>query len=915
MITDTPIGRAGLTSQLEHQLGTLVSSVEIAIRNNLSSSNVVAETTLAGLLNLVYGWDLVNANAISQNFPGVDLIDQGRNIAVQVTSTRSVDKVRHTLTEVAKLGVTFDRLIILIITNQSPTREMKACSVNGYSGSMEIWNIPEVFRVARELDAGKLEKITEYMAKELGPVVAKASLLPHLELPLVSALQATGFVGRKDELATIRKKFDDGDKLVVLTGLGGMGKTELAVKFGRDYAGAVYFARFDTSFTKTLANMAQGIRPALSNEELRQPEDTLCAMVQELLGKADKNDLLIIDNADSDTGSLADLQKDAGYNALMRLPLKILLTTRSETPRAVKIKAMGEEPLFEIFENHGADVDNNEKRSLIEAVKGHTLTIDLIARTLADNWVPVSTKDMLDAIANSTLSVEDFPEVGADYNQDPEQMHIYQRLRIVFQVAKIPDVEKSILRCATLLPESGLDVRYFRTALTDEMRKAFPTLGKRGWLTVENGLLTIHPVIRLVCRTELEPTDENCGDFLDAIWGQYNEKEYDLVKYTQLAEVFAIATEHLENLDAEWLNRSIHLFYGLAQYESGRILCEKHLHSLEDRLPDSVHLATLYTNLGSIYNGLGKHNVALEYKLKALQIYENLLPQNYPILATSYSNIGLTYSQLGNSKMALKYMLSALEVAEKILPPDYSCLAIFLDNIGLIYSNLGNYSKALECKLNALEIQKNILPPDHPKLAVSYNNVGTGYSDLGDHARALEYKLKSLSILEKVLPPDHPYLAASYNNVGGSYGDLGEHQKGLEYKLKALELREKILPSNHPDLAASYNDIGYAYRELGNNSTSLEYFLKALDIRKRILPPEHPDLALSYNNLGYVYMHMGCFSEALICVECSLEIYRRSLPEAHPDIVNTTQGIALLNMLITLTEKGRKPQDLLKLLE
>ena len=136
MITDTPIGRGGLTELLKLQLGTLVSSVEIAIRNNLSSSNVVAETTLAGLLNLVYGWDLVNANAISQNFPGVDLIDKGRNIAVQVTSTRSVDKVRHTLTEVAKLGVGFDRLIILIITNQSPTRDMKSCTVTGYSGGM-----------------------------------------------------------------------------------------------------------------------------------------------------------------------------------------------------------------------------------------------------------------------------------------------------------------------------------------------------------------------------------------------------------------------------------------------------------------------------------------------------------------------------------------------------------------------------------------------------------------------------------------------------------------------------------------------------------------------------------------------------------------------------------------------------------
>ena len=765
MITDTPIGRPGLTSLLEHQLGTLVSSVEIAIRNNLSSSNVVAETTLAGLLNLVYGWNLVNANAISQNYPGVDLIDKDRNIAVQVTSTRSVEKVRHTLTEVAKLGVTFDRLIILVITNQAPTKDMKSCTVTGYSGGMEIWNIPEVFRVAKELDADKLEKITEYMAKELGPVVAKASQLPHLELPLVSALQSSAFVGREKELADIRSSFEKGDKLVVLTGLGGMGKTELAVKFGRDYAGTVYFARFNTSFTKTLANMALGIRPALSDDELRQPEGTLCAMVLELLSKAGENDLLIIDNADSDTGSLADLQKDAGYKALTRLPLKILLTTRSESPRAVKIRAMDEKPLFEIFKNHGADVDDNEKRSLIAAVEGHTLTIDLIARTLADNWVPVSTKNMLDAIANSTLSEEDFPVVGADYNQDPEQVHFYQRLRSVFRVATIPETEKNILRCATLLPETGLDVRYFRAALTEEMRKAFPNLGKRGWLEMKDDLLTIHPVIRLVCRTELMPTDENCGDFLHALWDQFDEKEYDRVKYAQLAEVFALAADHLDDRNAKWINHSGRLLNDLAQYGTARDLYEKHLSTLENRLKDTEPLATVYNNLGSIYGNLGDHSKALEFKLKALDICEKVLPPEHPTLASSYNNVGSTYSSLGDHRKALEFLLKALDIREKVLPQDHPNLAHSYNNVGLTCGNLGNHSKELEFQLKALEIFEKVLPPEHPDLATSYNNVGITYAYMKDFSKAVEYLEKALEIREKVLPPTHPYIVSTKRNL------------------------------------------------------------------------------------------------------------------------------------------------------
>ena len=151
-------GRLILTDRLQSQLGTLVSAVEIAGQNNLSSSHVVAETTLAGLLNRVYGWELVNA-------------------------TRTPEKVRHTLETVGKSGVVYKRLIVLLITNAQPTPAMLSCTVPAYSSSAEIWNIPHVFRDAKELDADKLDALTKYLAAELGPIRERVKELPHLELP------------------------------------------------------------------------------------------------------------------------------------------------------------------------------------------------------------------------------------------------------------------------------------------------------------------------------------------------------------------------------------------------------------------------------------------------------------------------------------------------------------------------------------------------------------------------------------------------------------------------------------------------------------------------------------------------------------------------------------------------------------
>ena len=930
MAVDLFEGREVLVSRVKSLLGTLVSSVAIAGQNNLSSSHVVAETTMTGLMNRVYGWELVNANAIRQNYPGIDLIDPQRNIAVQVTANRTTEKVRHTLKEVGRSGVVYSELIVLLLTHSKPTDAMRTCTDPAYSGAVKVWNISDVFRDAMELEPLALRELADFLETEVGTIRERVKELPHLELPPSGFLQSTGFVGREEELEEISRRFADGDRLVVLTGLGGMGKTELAAKYGRDYPGLVYFVRFDTTFTRTLANMVHGIRPRLTAEELRLEESILIKKVQTLLERSAPEDLLIIDNADSDTGALADLMKEPGYRLLQSLPLRLLVTTRSDYPRAIPVRAMADEPLFKIFRNHDAPLSEAEMRELIRAVNGHTLTVDLIARTLADNWVPVSPPEMLSAISDATLHAEDFPEVGTDYNGDLEQLHIYQRLRGVFQVAKIPPTEQQLLRLATLLPDAGMEVRLFRKALSAELLRVFPGLGRRGWLSADHQMLTIHPVVRLVCRTELTPTDEDCGEFLDRLWAQYDQTQYQSARYTQMAELFTIAHDRLGKHHGRWLNcagillnelsqaqklldlyqsrlpalenvlpalsaelATTYNYYGIAlgemgQYDAAMTYSQKALTIRQAVLPeDDADLARSYNNVGAAYGFLGKHQQALEYKQRALGIFRKVLPPEHPDLATSYIHVGGTYGDLGDHRKALEYHKKALAIREKVLPPEHPHLAGSYNAVGNTYGELGDHRKALEYHKKALAIYKSALPPEHPDLATAYAHVGITHRALGDHRKALEYSLKDLAICEKVLPPEHPDLATSYNNVGTTYGDLGDYRKALEYKLKALAIREKVLPPQHPDLAISYDNVGSTYGDLGDHRKALEYKLKALTIQEKALPPEHPDLAISCNNLAWTYHDLGDFQAAARLMRRAADILSRSsLPETHPHRIN-----------------------------
>ena len=154
-------GRAYYIREIEQQLGRLVSWVEIATRCGHMDLPTIAEDIICGLLNLMYGWNLINANTPEQpNFPGIDLKNEEQCIAVQVTAKNDLNKVKDMLTKFTQnnLDERFRTLILVEITNQEPTPGMKDKKESCFYGKRDIWNIPRLMRDIKSRDVDQLEE-------------------------------------------------------------------------------------------------------------------------------------------------------------------------------------------------------------------------------------------------------------------------------------------------------------------------------------------------------------------------------------------------------------------------------------------------------------------------------------------------------------------------------------------------------------------------------------------------------------------------------------------------------------------------------------------------------------------------------------------------------------------------------------
>ena len=792
---------------------------------------------------------------------------------------------------------------------RSPMFHMVPCAVQCPPEALALIN--QLLRRLLSSDpASRCQSAEELLyGKDFPSVEAVLNLLRPAKNQLgldLSTLGEDEFVGRANECRQTDNLLKNRRKPVILWGFGGMGKTELAIEYGRRYQqngrGKVFFVRFAGSFQDTLIGPVADAFSGYSKLDpaTRKPksQEQVLREVLQMLGEYGRDDLLIVDNVDHPSQGFDHLTAESSYKKLLGLPIRLVLTTRTEQEGQIQVGVLAKAELRTIMRRFcdASIASDPQLDALIDAVNGHTLAVELMARMLkADRRMkPAALLERLNTVGglNREKDVRISSQKDRTKEGSGEKERIYEHLRILFDCSGLTEMERQLLRHGFLIPDIGMDSALFLDCEPEDAAEPLDKLIELGWLQESRGetrTLTMHPLVREVVWGELKPDGENCEVFWEALWDQHDPDDaYSARKLEQSAETFARAAELLPMTrlyQSRLLSQSGYLFGSLGNYHRQLAFFQKALAIREKILPPNhPDLATSYNNVGYAFGKLGDHQKQLEFYQKALDIREQALPPDHPDLALSYSNVGFAWGKLGDYQKKLEFCQKALVIREKVLPPDHPDLAISYNNIGSAWGKLGNHQKQLDYLQKALVIWEKILPPDHPDLATGYNNIGGAWGNLGDHHRQLEFLQKAFAIQEKVLPPDHPDLATIYNNVGYAWGNLGDHQKQLDFLQKALAIQEKVLPPDHPDLATSYNNVGYAWGKLGNHQKQLDYLQKALVIWEKILPPDHPDLATGYSNAGYVWGELGDHQKALEYGQKALAVREKTIPPDYLDL-------------------------------
>lgn len=124
----------------------------------LTDLNRYAEIFFRDLLNCIYGYSLTNANIERCNAPGIDLIDRQRRLGIQVTATKTSDKINETLRVAQGLAEKPDKILILIIGQKQSSYDgldQDLCRLTNFSKA-NILDMDDLCKGAMDLEIDRV---------------------------------------------------------------------------------------------------------------------------------------------------------------------------------------------------------------------------------------------------------------------------------------------------------------------------------------------------------------------------------------------------------------------------------------------------------------------------------------------------------------------------------------------------------------------------------------------------------------------------------------------------------------------------------------------------------------------------------------------------------------------------------------
>lgn len=303
----------------------------------------------------------------------------------------------------------------------------------------------------------------------------------------------------------------------------------------------------------------------------------------------------------------------------------------------------------------------------------------------------------------------------------------------------------------------------------------------------------------------------------------------------------------------------------------------------EHEFPPTVEQAQLLHKAGNYLRERGEYVDAVPLLERVIVLYEQLLGTEHPQTAAALNTRGILYLQRGNYPEAERCLKQALSIREQRLGIQHLDVAESLHYLAALAVERENYSLAESLAVRALTIREQNLGVDHPLTAKTTNGLAAAYDAQKQPDWAEPLYRRALATWQQRYGNDHPETARTLNDLGILYLFQEKYAQAEPLLEQAVVVKERLLGANHPDTALSLRNLALLYQAQGRYEAAEQLLERALRIRKQRLGPRHPNTGATHYALAKLYRLQGKYSQAVTRYRSVLAIENQQLGRGHPE--------------------------------
>ncbi|KAG8793095.1 hypothetical protein FRC12_003900 [Ceratobasidium sp. 428] len=391
---------------------------------------------------------------------------------------------------------------------------------------------------------------------------------------------------------------------------------------------------------------------------------------------------------------------------------------------------------------------------------------------------------------------------------------------------------------------------------------------------------------------------------------------YSLVDYDRVNEVFALHvlvqdwtctmiphskatalthTSHLLALSIDWSDT-----LETHTYRRGLLL---HVSKLLVN-PDTSNINDAWY-FAKVYWENGRWNEEEMLLVRVLDARKQALGELHHATLTSMNHLAHTYSKQGRWDEAEALDVQVLDAWKQTLGELHPDTLTGMNNLASIYWDQGRWDEAEALHGRVLDARKQTLGELHPGTLTSMAWLATTYWKQGRWDEAEALLVRVLDARKQTLGELHPDTLTSMAWLASTYWKQGRWDEAEALQVRVLDARKQTLGELHPDTLGTMADLALTYWKQGRWDEAEALLVRVLDARKQTLGELHPDTLVSMHNLASTYQSQGRWDEAERLQVQTVAANKQVFGEQHRE---TLRAMKLLDII----HKSRRPQRIHK---